>query len=159
MRIRRTLLAASLFALIATPLILTACGGGSTPTAATEVLRIAVPVSERQATWEGTLEAGTYHLWLHYRGSYSEDARVCFMIKASGDQLKEQEVKGWMADALRQKEGRFLASEPGRSAGFERPLGKELKVSATTPARLEALIFLGPGMQVRMEQVVLILKK
>lgn len=153
MRNRRTLIAASWLALIGTPLILASCGGDAPTTPLKEIVRIPVEISERMGTWTGTLQEGDYEIWLLYRGTYSEHAKVCFMLKASGNGMKEQEVKGWMADALKQDEGRFIASTPERTGGFERPFGKKLEIKSTGEVTLEAMIFLGPGTQVRMQQV------
>lgn len=152
MRNRRTLVAASLLALICTPLVLSSCGGDAQTTPLTEVLRIPVDISERQGTWTGNLEEGEYEVWLMYRGQYHEHAKVCFMLKATAEGMEDCEVKGWMADALKTKEGRVIASTPESTGGFERPLGKKLKIKQSGEVTLEAMIFLGPGLQLRMQE-------
>lgn len=150
--------ASALQALIFSFALLHACGSPSTPEEQSEVLVIPVDVGERLGSWKGSLAAGDYEIWLHYRGSYSASARVCFMLKASGPGIKHEELKGWMADVIEEKAGRFLPATDVHTDGFERPLGKTLKIRSESSLLLEAMVFLGPGAQVRMEEVRLILK-
>lgn len=148
----------ALWALILSIALLHACGSPATPVEPREVLVIPVNVGERLGSWHGNLSPGDYDIWLHYRGSYNDRAKVCFMLKVTGEGVREEELKGWLADVIAQKTGRFLPATAAHSDGFERPLGKTLKIRGEAPVLLEGMIFLGPGSQVRMEEVRLVLK-